>query len=283
MFIRCDSCGKLFNYEKNDGICPHCSAFNSAPDNCKNEPGQRVASHEIKEPQPFADEAETEESTFAPQPTYAPFQQEPALEEPRSRNKGCRGCGCIFGVLFVLFLAVIGVQIWQHASQKDRWMEQMQQTEAPLVQDFDAEQNVQIGMYTVCSADSAVIALPEGSAELPEGEMAVGIHLNVLPGDAPDSSDWYYSSIPAPYVMLEDGRCRKMMDVWMLSSYSSPLYAQCLDLDALYYGDTGSGMVYFVVPAGTDTVTLCLEERDPSSQSLVGIHELTLPVREVSE
>ena len=29
MKIRCRSCGKRFSYEEQDGICPHCGAYNS--------------------------------------------------------------------------------------------------------------------------------------------------------------------------------------------------------------------------------------------------------------
>ncbi len=279
MFIRCDSCGKLFNYEKNDGVCPHCAAFNSPPAP-GGEPEQASVSYEAAEPQPFSEEAEEEETFFSPQPSVS---ASPAADKPRSR-KSRRGCGCVLAVLLALVIAVIGVQIWQRVTRKDRWTEQMQQTEAPSVQAFEAGQTVQIGPYTACAAGAAVIALPEGSEQLPEGEMAVGIQMDFAVDDEyPDSDPWYHSLIPAPYVMLEDGRCRTMMDTWLLSSYSSPLYSQCVEVDALYYGDEGSGMVYFVVPAGTDTVTLCLEQREPSDNSLTCIYELTLPVTEVSE
>lgn len=281
MFIRCDSCGKLFNYEKNDGICPHCSAFHSSPDSCSQEPAQRSAPFDTAGPQPFSEEDGEEEPLFSPQPSST---LSAAESEPHSRSRGFRGCGCMLVVLLVLVFVVIGLQVWQYVSRRDRWIEQMQQAEAPAVQTFAPGQTVQIGAYTVCAADTAVVALPEGSGELPEGEMAVGVHLDFSVDDEyPDSDGWYHSPIPAPYVLLEDGRCRKMMDTWMLSGYSSPLYSQCVDVEALYYGDEGSGMVYFVIPSGTDMVTLCLEERTASDYSLRCVYELALPVTEVLE
>lgn len=280
MFIRCDSCGKLFNYEKNDGVCPHCAAFNSPPDAHSNKPAQASVSYESDEPLPFSEEAEEEETFFSPQPSVSASLPE---EKPASR-KGCRGCGCFFVVLLVLFVAVIGVLVWQRVTQKDRWTGQMSQPEPPSLLNFQAGETVQIGSYTACAADTAVIVLPEGSAQLPEGEMAVGIQMDFTVNDEyPESGNWYHSPIPAPYVMLEDGRCRKMMDTWMLSSYFPELYSQCVDVDGLFYGDEGSGMVYFVVPADTGTVALCLEQRAASGNAVTHIYELTLPVTEVSE
>ena len=32
MKVRCESCGKKFDYEQNDGLCPHCSVYNSPPE-----------------------------------------------------------------------------------------------------------------------------------------------------------------------------------------------------------------------------------------------------------
>jgi len=280
MFMRCDSCGKLFNYEKNDGVCPHCSAFNSPPDARGDEPAQASVSYESAEPQPFSEEAEEEETLFSPQPSVSPSL---SVEKQGSR-KGCRGCGCAFVVLLVLVLAVIGVEVWKQFTQKDRWTGQMNQPEPPSLQTFQAGQTVEIGSYTACAADTAVIVLPEGSEQLPEGEMAVGIQMDFAVDDEyPESDSWYHSPIPAPYVMLEDGRCRKMMDTWLLSSYSPDLYSQCVDVDGLFYGDQGSGMVYFVVPADTSTVTLCLEQRAASGNAVITVYELALPVTEVSE
>ena len=31
MLIRCESCGKMFDYDKQDGQCPACGAFAARP------------------------------------------------------------------------------------------------------------------------------------------------------------------------------------------------------------------------------------------------------------
>lgn len=290
MFIRCDSCGKLFNYEKNDGICPHCSAFNSPPDTNGGEAARTYTSPADREPEPQFFES-TEEDIFSeesdPVPSFSPspasVSPSPAASSGRGQRRGCR-CGCFLILVPVLLIVVLlGVEILQQMQRDEKWLEWIRQPEAPQVVSCSPDEPVQTSLYTVSVSGDAVVAMEAGNEALPEGEKLIGIEIQVSVTDEyPDFTDWYGPIVPTPYLLLEDGRCRAAVDSWTLSSELPDLYAGCIDVRDLYYGDEAGGIVYFVVPADTQTITLCLEQRSQTEPWLEMIYELPLSVTEVS-
>lgn len=302
MKVRCESCGKKFDYEQNDGLCPHCSVYNSPPAQAAQQDRQEWRRNVGRQKQAAAslwrdyerrqDQAENpagysepsaESAGQSSQPSRAYTYTYQAASEPQvSVGRRRRTWLLPVAILAVGWAAAVG-GVWVYRQQ---WMQYQTLHATPETVQLSAGESFSGHVYTL-AADSAEVILPAGSSQMPQGWMAVGVNIQVAMGQ----QEWEDQAMVLPYVRLEDGRCLAAVDSYTLwqdsgSSFEQELYErlreqELWDLEYMYPGEESQGMLYYMVPDDTAVLTFCAEDRTADSGQLQAVGEWQLDVEEV--
>ena len=229
MLIRCEQCGKLFDYMKNDGICPECGRYHSIPEGAE----------------PEAPELLSEEEYIQGEGGVS---GRPAAQ---LRNQSRRRLTFSLLVLWALILAV-GFA-WFHVRQAKRQNEGWYTvTVEPTVVDsvfFFRDQQVEVSPVQRMGR--------EYQGGVPAGHQLIRIPMTPI--------ERHYSEDPSDrvYLRVEIGGRTEYLD----PVYNFELAELYPDLDhglisdeLLCYSEDGQGWLYFSVPDGFDSLTLYLEQ-----------------------
>lgn len=278
MKIRCRSCGKRFSYEEQDGICPHCGAYNSVswdvepgggdlspsePTVCDAPEWHAEAGHYDEHGVCTGDAqaaAEGYGSFSPPAAGNAASGAVPASPAAAAGAKPPRQRHRLLLVSVLLFVALLALYlILPPAVESDfnrRVVENAQVADLPLLQAEDGR--AVLPPFTYELAGAAVVPY-EGLWELPQDSCVLRVLLSVsMSGSRPEETP------PSPYLQLEDGSYRPAM-----SSYDAenafPGDEEAIGAFpyAVYWletpGETADCAFYFVVPRNARAANLCFE------------------------
>ena len=98
----------------------------------------------------------------------------------------------------------------------------------------------------------------------------------------------YLRALTEPYVRLEDGRCLRPVDSYSLGQDTGSLAEQSFyedlrdqelwDLLYMYTGEEKEGLLYYLVPEDTASLTFCAENRTSQDGQLQSVGEWKLDV-----
>ena len=170
--------------------------------------------------------------------------------------------------------------VWLHQQQ---WMKyQTLKAQPQTVQLAPGESFA--GEVCTIEAQSADVVLPAYSQPLPEGWMLISVQLRVAMSD----QEWEDQALTEPYVRLEDGRCLRPVDSYSLGQDTGSLAEQSFyedlrdqelwDLLYMYIGEEKEGLLYYLVPEDTASLTFCAENRTSQDGQLQSVGEWKLDV-----
>lgn len=342
MKVRCESCGKKFDYEQNDGLCPHCSVYNSPPEQAAEQERQEWRQDVGRQKKAAAalwrdyhrkqDEADNpakysnvaSEQSAPAEPARQPYQykggasgqsvpagsarrpyqykgnisgQSASADSPRqpyqyegmasqtapgldtANTRRRRVWPVALLALALGWGAAVG-GVWLHQQQ---WMKyQTLKAQPQTVQLAPGESFA--GEVCTIEAQSADVVLPAYSQPLPEGWMLISVQLRVAMSD----QEWEDQALTEPYVRLEDGRCLRPVDSYSLGQDTGSLAEQSFyedlrdqelwDLLYMYTGEEKEGLLYYLVPEDTASLTFCAENRTSQDGQLQSVGEWKLDV-----
>ncbi len=223
MLIRCESCGKLFDYDKQDGQCPGCGAFAARP----------------------------AEPAAAPQPAVS---ARPAaggvrgtLRRPAFAKPGSQAGSLLLRVMLVL----LGLLFFTLSGM-------LRPTEAAPVTRPASGVPVQAGETVTLAQRPMTFSQPQRltgrTAGLPEGWQLYRVRVN-----APELTDWN-SHVEVMVSLYAGGGYWEALADYDLESLWPDLAEQALSLYDLTGWDALDGWLYLAGPAD-EGATLCLEDQ----------------------
>ena len=296
MKIRCSSCGRRFEYEEQDGICPHCGAYNSvswdvepgggglspsAPTVCDAPEWHAEAGH-------YDAHGTCAEEAQAAAQGYGSFTPPPAggagraaaladgQKPPRQRHRLLLVSVLLFCVLLALYLILPPVV---EADFDRRAAENAQVRDLAVLQAESGRAVVSPFTYKV--ADAALVPYA-GLWPLPENSCVLRVLLSVsMSGSRPEETP------PRPYLRLEDGSYQRALGSYdaqnIFPADEEAIHAFPYDVYWLETPtETADCAFYFVVPQNARAAQLCFEDFSYSAygQQLKAVTELPITFRE---
>lgn len=229
MLMRCEGCGRVFDYEKQDGICPGCGRFCTQPG-----PGGRNAGAE---------------SGPAANGWAGQSGAEAGSEQPARSNPGAAAWPVLFCLLAALWLAAMGggFLLLRH---RQATLPERAAFASPAADEtsggfLQGGRRVEITGAELLSGDYR--------AGLPEGGCLVRVGLRF------GETGW--RSGCGDLIYLQSGDCfYRAADSYSLGQVYPELAKNALEEDTLQYTEAGEGWLYFALPAPPQNAALYLEE-----------------------
>ena len=229
MKICCERCGRWFDTDEHEGLCPDCGAWNSRP------------------------EAGGEEHPLTEQTVVQPAKEQPTWVQQRE-DRGARWLLAVIGLIAALLgIAILSVPT-RIEEQRSRAASIYNMVEEPLITAAQQPDTATTGPYSYRLVDAQWVDY-DGDWALPDGCGLLRVELAVSISQEPD---WD----PArPYLGLPDGSWQLALGDYNAgrvaekeSSYTSQFpYGLYLNGKEIHYN------FYYLVPREGGALTLCFE------------------------
>lgn len=224
MLMRCEGCGRMFDYEKNDGVCPGCGRFCQNPD-LSDSSG-----------------ADGPGGTSGSGPAAAAGADAAVQTGPNA---------VVWPVLFLL-LALL----WAGAMAGGFWLLRRQQASLPARAAFASPVADEVSGGFRCRGRAIAVTgaelLRDCRAGLPEGGCLVRVGLRLDETAWQENADCFY---------LQSGGCfYQASDSWALEQIYPALARTALDEYELQSPEAAEGWLYFALPEPPADAALYLEQ-----------------------
>lgn len=229
MLIRCESCGKLFDFDKAEGLCPACGHFHTQP------------------PVAAAPNAESE-----PQRTESTGRVVGTGRESASAGRSPQRILAL--VLLAIWVLILVGGFGLHLLQKQRWKSsgKLSDVEVQTVSAQDVvlhNQHYSFGPYQ---------KMTTRTAGLPEGYVLVQVQV-----DRKEAIEWVREREDTCYLQVESANGLSYyapLESYAIERVYPDLSANYMDAYDLSSIEPGVGYMYFAVPADFTSAAMYLEE-----------------------
>lgn len=281
MTIKCGRCGKRFNYEKYDGICPKCSAFNRKEEQSGNSLYGSMADAAYERLHKEYDGSSVDHGAI---PGYhGEAQKEMRRSAPAAQAAGTEQSGGTWKGLPVLFIFLLVLVVTctillygfmnKAAADAGRLQEPIWVESYGAGKSFDFSGRHAGGIW-------AEELIPPGTVEgFPPEESLVAVHISVSAYE--DGVSW--ESFESPYLQVGDVYKRRISE-YQVKEYlvGIPLPGREIsDMDLFTFSDVDTdGVIYYFAPLHRGPMQLILMEYAEGSfeKQLAGRVEVAVPL-----
>lgn len=228
MLIRCENCGKLFDFDNCGGLCPDCGHFHSAP------------------PVTHSFDAQPNFQASAPSGRVVGSAKSPSDERPPQRI-----LAIILAVLWgVLLLGGFGL----YSMKKNRW-EKSGKLADLQVQTVSAQN---ITLHGQKYAFGPYQKMTSHSAGLPEGHVLVRVQI-----DRKEPDEWVREREDSCFLQVDSPRGTTFfapLDSYSIERVYPELMDTFMDTYSLHSTEAAVGYMYFAVPSDFTSLSIYLEE-----------------------
>lgn len=265
--IRCESCGKVYDYMKDD-LCPRCGAYNNLSDTQRAEVmRQNRREHGLNDCTPecmpagfggHRDVGHEERLRYTNLPD--PSAEQARAEKAKRRKRTALALGAAAVAVGIVLAALGAAGVFSGADRAEGTLTHVIGVSFP----YDKEYTLTV---EGCRDVSGLCA-----GELPQGTRLVAV---TLTGEGSGN----YADLPEPYLAVGDGYVRPVEDYLLPEGLEAPIY---------FYGgffDGETGALYYLIDADADAVTFCAEETrgSGSKERVTAVHKVPLRVQPASE